>query len=75
MCPGPFPLGPGVRRVPRNVIRMRRVHAFAANRYAEATTARSVRFWHGVMNACVRVEWDIEPAPEYWELIRRIYRA
>lgn len=73
MC-APMPdlmaMHPGYRRVERNAIRHRRIHTFAANRFADAKTAAATKFWYNVMVACVKRTVQYEPIPEFWNMFR-----
>lgn len=67
MCAIPRPELPGYRRVSRSYVRFKRIHAFAAERWADAATPARMRFWKAVMDAAIGVETTSEPIPGFWE--------
>ena len=52
---------PGFRRVTRKAIHFKRLHAFAAMRWADAKTPARMTFWRDVMEICVHEVSEIEP--------------
>ena len=70
MCHGPFYYrGIFWRRVPRTVIRLKRLHTFAANRYCDSQTPGAAKFWHAFMVACTKTEWTDEFNRELWDAV------
>lgn len=57
--PVPRPM-PGMRTVQRTQIVWKRMHSFAAERYADARTPSALRFWEDIMHRCVTEEWVYE---------------
>lgn len=58
MCARDYSWMCGYRRVERQEVRLRRIHRFAAERFADAQTARGARFWWSVMAVAVRTKTD-----------------
>lgn len=48
----------GWARVRRPVVRLKRLHAYAAIRWADAQTPAAMRFWKAIMDSCIRHEYE-----------------
>ena len=72
MCPPSFAFyRMGYYRTKRPVIRLKRIHAFTAIRWADAKTPGSMRFWKGVMDNCIKYEDEWHRIPGFWEAFAR----
>jgi hypothetical protein len=75
MCPPHFAnYRLGYCRVSRPVVRRKRIHAFAAERWADAKSPAAMRFWKRVMDACIDEEIEWHPSQAWIELMRH-YRG
>lgn len=74
MCTAYHELRPGRRRVWRPYVRLKRIHAFAAIRWADAKTPTAMKVWKGIMDACVGMEAHEEWDPRFLAMIEAARR-
>lgn len=55
----------GFYRVKRPAIRFKSVYAMAADRWADASTPRRMRFWRFIMDRCITTEFQWRKVPEH----------
>lgn len=75
MCKAYAELRPGRRRVYRPYVRMKRLYAFAAIRWADAKTPVVMRVWKGVMDAATGLEMHEEIEPWFLAAVEEARKA
>jgi hypothetical protein len=75
MCRSVEHLRPGRRRVYRPYVRLKRIYAFAAMRWADAKTPIAMKVWKGVMDAATGLEAHEEIEPWFLAMVEEARKA